>query len=90
MLRFQSVTHRKKLLFSEFILGFVLLTLLLPVGLQGQNSSIPNPDDVIGFEIGSDFHLATYEQSIEYFKKLDAASDLVEMRETGKTSEGRT
>ncbi|MGN7513560.1 MAG: M14 family zinc carboxypeptidase [Allomuricauda sp.] len=90
MLRFQSLTHRKKYLFSEFILGFVLLTLIFPVDLQAQNSSIPNPDDVIGFEIGSDFHLATYEQSIEYFKKLDAASDLVEMRETGKTSEGRT
>lgn len=63
---------------------------MLPFGTKAQNSPIPIPEDVIGFKVGSDFHLATYEQSIEYFKKLDAASDLVEMRETGKTSEGRT
>ncbi|WP_285650243.1 M14 family zinc carboxypeptidase [Allomuricauda sp. NBRC 101325] len=76
--------------FSFLKLRFLSLFSLMCFGLQAQNSKIPKPEDVIGFEVGSDFHLATYEQSIEYFKKLDAASDLVEMRETGKTSEGRT
>ncbi|MBO0320872.1 hypothetical protein J0X14_01075 [Muricauda sp. CAU 1633] len=74
-------THLRKIFF---------LMALLPLCLFAQDPSIPKPEDVIGFEVGSDFHLATYEQSIDYFKKLDAASDLVQMRETGKTSEGRT
>lgn len=76
--------------FSSPVLTIFLFFTLIYSGLQAQNSAIPKPEDVIGFKVGSDFHLATYEQSIEYFKKLDAASDLVEMRETGKTSEGRT
>ncbi|MEP2277833.1 M14 family zinc carboxypeptidase, partial [Maribacter sp.] len=53
------------------------------------SQEIPNPNKVIGFEIGSDFHLATYEQSIGYFEKLSAASDMVEIKSAGKTSEGR-
>ncbi|TLP80725.1 M14 metallopeptidase family protein [Maribacter sp. ACAM166] len=65
----------------------LLLFLIGTSKIHAQN--IPNPNDVIGFEIGSDFHLATYQQSITYFKKLAEASDLVEMRYAGKTSEGR-
>ena len=76
--------------FSSLFKTFLLLMVLLPIGLQAQNSNIPKPEDLIGFEVGSDFHLATYEQSIDYFKKLAATSELVEIRETGKTSEGRT
>jgi len=67
---------------------FLLVTIVSGTyKLSGQE--IPNPNEVIGFEIGSDFHLATYEESITYFKKLAKASDLVEMRYAGKTSEGR-
>jgi Zinc carboxypeptidase. len=83
----QSGRNRR---FSSPVLTTFLFFTLIFSGLQAQNTSIPKPEEVIGFKVGSDFHLATYEQSIEYFKKLDAASDLVEMRETGKTSEGRT
>ncbi|WP_220473384.1 M14 family metallopeptidase [Flagellimonas lutimaris] len=86
----QPLPNPKHTHFLKYLSGFLLMAILIPFGLKAQNPSIPDPDDVIGFEIGSDFHLATYEQSIDYFKKLDAASDLVEMRETGKTSEGRT
>ena len=56
---------------------------------RGQ-SIIPSPKETLGFEIGADFHLATYEQSLEYFMKLDAASDLLEMQYVGQTSEGRS
>lgn len=90
MFRIQSYPNSKHNYFLKPFVCFLWMIILLPFGLKAQNSPIPNPTDVIGFEVGSDFHLATYEQSIEYFKKLDAASDLVEMRETGKTSEGRT
>ena len=51
--------------------------------------SLPTPASVLGFEPGADFHLATYEQSVDYFRKLDAASDRVRMLRVGKTSQGR-
>src|SRR5215472_4414844 len=36
-------------------------------------SSIPTPESVIGFPVGEDFKLFTYDQSIDYFRKLAAA-----------------
>ena len=51
--------------------------------------TIPTPESVIGFAIGDDFQLASYEQSIAYFRALDAASDRVQLVEVGRTSEGR-
>ena len=85
MIRIQPLLCSK----SRCSIGFFLMMFLFAFKVEAQNTTIPDPDEVIGFEVGSDFHLATYEQSIDYFKKLDAASDLVQMRETGKTSEGR-
>jgi hypothetical protein len=45
---------------------------------------------VFGFTAGADYKLATYDQSIEYFKKLAAASRHIKLMEAGKTSQGRT
>ena len=53
-------------------------------------ASIPTPESVLGFQVGADFHLATYEQSIEYFQRLDAATDRLQLIEIGRTSEGRS
>ena len=36
---------------------------------------IPSPESVFGFPIGKDSNLVDYEQSIDYFKKLAAASN---------------
>ena len=38
-------------------------------------SRIPTPESVVGFAPGAEYKLATYDQTIEYFKELDAASD---------------
>jgi hypothetical protein len=65
----------------------VLALFLLPGALRGQE--IPTPESVLGFEVGADFHLAGYEQALEYFQRLDAASDRVQLVEVGRTSEGR-
>ncbi|UCD24569.1 MAG: hypothetical protein JSW51_01220, partial [Gemmatimonadota bacterium] len=35
-----------------------------------------------------DFHLASYDQALDYFQRLDAASDRVQLVEIGRTSEG--
>lgn len=51
---------------------------------------VPAPESVFGFAPGADYKLATYEQSIEFFKKLAASSKFVQLMEAGKTSQGRT
>jgi len=50
---------------------------------------IPTPESVLGFQPGADFELATYDESLEYFRRLDAVSDRIELVEVGRTSEGR-
>ncbi len=52
-------------------------------------AQIPSPEETLGFKVGTDFKLATYEQSLAYFNKLDAASDRIQMVHIGETSEGR-
>ena len=53
-------------------------------------SRIPTPESVIGFAPGAEQKLATYDQTIEYFKKLDAASDRLTLVEAGTSTQGRT
>ena len=50
---------------------------------------IPTPEAVIGFVPGAESKLATYEQTIEYFRKLDAVSDRMRLVEAGTSSQGR-
>ncbi|MFQ5705064.1 MAG: M14 metallopeptidase family protein [Gemmatimonadales bacterium] len=69
-------------------LAVVVLTCVAASTATAQ-THIPTPESVLGFRVGADFHLATYDESIDYFRKLAAASDRVLLREVGKTSEGR-
>jgi len=52
-------------------------------------AALPTPESALGFPVGADYHLATYDESLAYFKQLDAASDFVQLVEVGRTSEGR-
>lgn len=52
-------------------------------------TKIPAPRDVLGFTPGDDRKLASWAQTVEYFKKLDAASNRVTFEEIGKTTEGK-
>ena len=73
---------------SRSVLTFaVSLAALLTPPLSAQH--VPTPESVLGFPVGADFELANYEESLEYFQQLDAASDRVELREVGRTSYGR-
>ena len=65
------------------ILFTSLILLLLTAGrLPAQP---PHPKDVYGFTPGDDYKLATYGQMIDYYKRLDAASDRVQLREIGRS-----
>jgi hypothetical protein len=70
-------------------LAFLILLFAAPVALLGQGR-LPTPESVLGFRPGADYKLATYDQSIDYFKKVAAASKYVKLLEAGKTSQGRT
>src|SRR5687768_17733915 len=53
-------------------------------------SGIPTPESVIGFKPGTDFKLATYDETIKYFKTLDAASPKMTLVPMGTSTQGRT
>ena len=62
--------------------GLIVLTAAFAV------AQIPTPKDVLGFTPGDDRKLASWAQVVDYFKKLDAASDRVMFEEIGKTTMG--
>lgn len=69
----------------------LIITIATMFGSDGAaaQGNIPTPESVLGFAIGDDFELASYDESIRYFQALDAATDRLELREVGRTSEGR-
>jgi hypothetical protein len=56
----------------------------------GAASRVPSPESVFGFAPGADYKLATYDQSVDYLKKVADASKFVRIVEAGPTSQGRT
>ena len=49
---------------------------------------VPAPDSVFGFSPGADYKLATYDQLVDYFKKVDEASDRVKVFDAGQSRRG--
>jgi hypothetical protein len=68
----------------------LIWALAASVVLTAQSRLVPAPDATFGFKPGADYKLATYDQSIDYFRKLAAASKYIRLVEAGKTSRGRT
>ncbi|HMQ05419.1 MAG TPA: M14 family metallopeptidase [Pyrinomonadaceae bacterium] len=52
------------------------------------SAQAPAPKDVLGFTPGDDRKLASWAQVVDYFKKLDAASDRMKFEEIGKSTMG--
>ena len=75
----------RKTVIALFILSALGTALALPPEVQ-----VPAPESVFGFKAGADMRLATYDQSIAYFKKLADSSPFLKLVEAGKTSQGRT
>ena len=50
--------------------------------------AIPTPASVLGFPVGADFKLATYDDSYRYFQLLARSSDRIRLVDVGKTSMG--
>jgi hypothetical protein len=52
-------------------------------------AQVPAPADILGFEPGTDYRLATSEQIFSYFRSLGEASDRVVVEEIGRSTMGR-
>ena len=57
---------------------------------RAAGSAIPSPRSVLGFEPGDDRTIADWKQINDYFTRLDAASDRVQLQTIGKSTLGRT
>ena len=68
---------------------FALAALVASAPAARAQKTIPSPESVFGFPIGKDSSLVDYEQSIDYFKKLAAASNRIHLINVGTTSFGR-
>jgi hypothetical protein len=67
----------------------VLSCLLLAASAALVANGLPTPESVLGFRPGADYKLATYEQSLDYFRKVAAATKHVKLVEAGTTTQGR-
>jgi len=88
MLRFASLRLPVRL--PPEPLRWVALLLLLWVGLPtpAVAQDVPHPDDVIGFELGSDYMLADLEQLYAYYEALAETSPRVMKEEIGRSIRG--
>jgi hypothetical protein len=50
---------------------------------HGALAQLPKPADTFGFEPGADYKMATYDQMLAYYAKLDAATDRVQIVDIG-------
>src|ERR1051325_7870232 len=66
-----------------------LLLLFLVTGVATAQKKIPTPAEVLGFTPGDDQKLASWSQVVEYFQRLDQASDRVTFETLGNTTMGK-
>src|SRR5215208_7091 len=64
----------------------LLLLLVCLSSVATSQTKIPAPAEVLGFTPGDDRKVASWSQVIEYFERLDGASDRVIFQTLGKTS----
>ena len=60
----------------------------IDVGMRPSAPDAPAPEEVLGFRVGDDRKLASWASIVDYFKRLDAASDRVKFEELGRTTMG--
>src|ERR1700688_1704084 len=66
-----------------------ILLLLTGGALFAQTPKITIPKQVLGFNIGDDYQMASYTQLETYWKKLASESDRMKLVDIGLTAEGR-
>src|SRR5438105_2476116 len=67
----------------------LISALSAPAAAQPKPSAITTPKQFFGFNIGDDYQLATYDQFVEYWHRIDKESNRMQVIEIGRTEEGR-
>jgi Zinc carboxypeptidase len=80
--------HVRRVRAAGLVAALLTLTASAPAG-QPKAPSVTSPKQFFGFNIGDDYQLATYDQFIEYWQKIDKESNRMQVVEIGKTEEGR-
>jgi hypothetical protein len=73
--------------FCRSAAGGIVLGIFLSVPAFSQ--VIPRPEDILGFKVGDDYHLATYTQAVDYLRKIASVCDKIKLFDMGKTSMGQ-
>ena len=74
------------------LFAFILVALLAllvsstPHRTTRAAATVPAPEEVLGFRPGDDRKLASWASVVDYFKRLDAASDRVSFEELGRST----
>ena len=71
------------------LLPVVFIALLVGIPASPAQDDIPTPEEVIGFEPGTDYKLADNSQLEDYYRELAAASERIELETIGETHQGR-
>ena len=82
-----SMYGQKKCILPAIVVFFALTAAIIVS--PGFSQNVPKPEEILGFKVGADYHLATYIQAIEYFKKLEESSERIKLFDEGKTSMGQ-
>jgi hypothetical protein len=81
--------HTFALLLLLSAVGLIHFTSIPPTFRAASQNTIPTPTEVLGFTPGDDRKLASWDQVVDYFNRLDKASDRITFAELGKTSMGK-
>src|SRR3954468_13105899 len=83
-----SMRFRRRI--RALTIAVALSTIASPRPLaQTKAPAITTPKQHFGFTIGDDYQLATYDQFIQYWQKIDKESNRMQVIEIGKSEEGR-
>jgi hypothetical protein len=66
----------------------VATCLFWAVQLHAQIVPVPAPESVLGHKPGDDFYLASYDEALQYFRRLAGVSNRIKMIRVGKTTRG--
>jgi len=70
--------------------ALLVLCMFIFISVKGADAQVTPPEKVLGFKVGADFHLATFDQAMQYFKLLQKESPKIKVFEMGKTAMGRS
>ncbi|MGD2068973.1 MAG: M14 family metallopeptidase [Gemmatimonadota bacterium] len=82
-------THRRATALGTALMTLALGGLAASAAAQERRVETTSPEEFFGFEIGTDYQLANYQQLVGYWQRLAGESDRMVLDTIGTTEEGR-